>query len=145
MLQYGTKIFLVYSASACWTDYYELGMLTAPSVTNLLDRASWSKSARPAFQPSPEAGVYATGHNSFFTSPDGKQDWILYHANSGPSQGCGAHRSPRAQPFTWNADGTPNFGKPIPADRPIPRTHRRIDYVTGPWNLGHPDAAGLGS
>jgi len=120
-LQHGTKIFLVYSASGCWTDYYELGMLTATSGSNLLDRASWSKSPRPVFQPSPEAGVYATGHNSFFQSRDGRQDWILYHANSEPNQGCGTHRSPRAQPFTWNADGTPNFGKPIPTDRPIPR------------------------
>jgi GH43 family beta-xylosidase len=36
------------------------------------------------FQTSEENGVYAPGHNSFFTSPDGKEDWILYHANTKP-------------------------------------------------------------
>jgi len=115
------KVFVTYSASACWTDNYALGMLEADSSSDLLDPAAWKKSPVPVFQQSPEAQVYATGHNSFFKSPDGKQDWILYHANSEPGQGCGWHRSPRAQPFTWNADGTPDFGTPVPAGKPIPR------------------------
>ena len=29
-------------------------------------------------------------------------------------QGCGDNRSPRIQKFTWNADGTPDFGTPVP-------------------------------
>ncbi|HEY1273041.1 MAG TPA: family 43 glycosylhydrolase, partial [Terriglobales bacterium] len=113
ILQHGGKLFLIYSASACWTDYYSLGMLTAASGSDLLDPASWKKSSEPVFQQSRENNVFAPGHNSFFKSPDGKQDWIIYHANSKPGQGCGMHRAPRAQPFTWNADGTPNFGTPI--------------------------------
>ncbi|HTE12138.1 MAG TPA: family 43 glycosylhydrolase, partial [Chitinophagaceae bacterium] len=52
----------------------------------------------------------ATGHNSFFVSPNGKENWILYHANTNPGDGCGNKRSPRAQRFTWNTDGTPHFG-----------------------------------
>ncbi len=120
-LKHGDKIFLVYSGSACWTDYYALGMLEATSGSDLLNPASWKKSPKPVFQQSIEARVYATGHNSFFKSPDGKQDWLIYHANSLPGQGCGAHRSPRIQPFTWNADGTPNFGVPVAAGVAIPR------------------------
>jgi len=96
-------------------------MLTAVSGSNLLDATSWKKSPKPVFQQSPKAGAYATGHNSFFKSPDGR-DWILYHANSAPRQGCGQHRSPRAQPFTWKPDGTPEFGQPIPIGTPIPWT-----------------------
>jgi GH43 family beta-xylosidase len=115
------KIFLTYSASACWTDYYSLGMLTAVSGSDLLEADSWTKSPHPVFQQSPANHVYATGHNSFFKSPDGR-DWLLYHANSEPEQGCGWHRSPRAQPFAWNSDGTPNFGEPVPAGVPIPWT-----------------------
>lgn len=107
------KIFIIYSASGCWTDFYALGMLTANSNSDILDPSSWTKSAQPVFKQSPENGVYAPGHNSFFKSPDGKEDWILYHANSAPGQGCGGKRSPRAQQFTWNADGTPNFGIPL--------------------------------
>ncbi len=120
-LQHDDKIFLIYSASACWTDYYSLGMLSATSGSDLLDAASWKKSPEPVFQQSPKDGVYAPGHNSFFKSPDGTQDWILYHANSKPGQGCGKHRSPRAQPFTWNADGTPDFGTPVAPGTPIQR------------------------
>lgn len=117
ILKHGTKIFIIYSASACWTPYYELGMLTASLSSNLLHASSWKKSDHPVFWQSPDASVYATGHNSFFKSPDGKQDWILYHANSHPNDGCGITRSPRAQPFTWNPDGTPDFGRPIPASQ----------------------------
>lgn len=121
ILKHDNKIFLIYSASACWTDNYALGMLTADSGADLLNPAVWKKSPRPVFQQSPENHVYATGHNSFFKSSDGQQDWILYHANSAPHQGCGAHRSPRAQPFTWNTDGSPDFGVPVPAGKPLSR------------------------
>ncbi len=107
------KIFVVYSASGCWTDFYALGMLTASADADLLNPASWTKSAEPVFKRSLENGVYAPGHNSFFKSPDGKEDWILYHANDKPGQGCGGFRSPRAQRFSWNDDGTPNFGTPV--------------------------------
>jgi len=48
------------------------------------------------------------------------RDWIIFHANSEPKQGCGGHRSPRAQPFTWKADGTPDFGRPLPTGQPLP-------------------------
>lgn len=112
-LVHGDKIFLVYSASACWTDMYALGMLTADANADLLNPASWKKAAEPVFKQSVKNKVYATGHNSFFTSPDGKENWILYHANSNPGDGCGNKRSPRAQKFSWNADGTPNFGEPV--------------------------------
>ncbi len=121
MLKHGDKLFLIYSASGCWTDYYTLGEEVASANSNLLNPKSWKKVPHPVFSESPEAHAYGTGHNSFFTSPDGKQDWIIYHANSESHQGCGPRRSPRAQPFTWKADGTPDFGKPIPLDQPIPR------------------------
>ncbi len=119
MLKHGHNLFLVYSASGCWTDYYALGMLTADKDSNLLDPSSWKKSTVPVFKASPENSVYAPGHNSFFKSPDGKQDWILYHANDKPGEGCGKMRSPRIQQFFWRADGTPDFGVPIKTGVPI--------------------------
>ena len=109
----GDKIFLIYSASGCWTDTYALGMLTTKNNADLMNAASWKKSPEPVFKQSIENSVYAPGHNSFFTSPDRKENYILYHANSKPAQGCGSFRSPRAQKFTWNEDGTPNFGVPV--------------------------------
>ena len=107
------KVFIVYSASACWADEYSLGMLTADATSDLLLPSSWKKSEEPVFKQSPENSVFASGHNSFFTSPDGKENWILYHANSAAGQGCDHRRSPRMQQFKWKKDGTPDFGTPV--------------------------------
>lgn len=108
----GDKTFLIYSASGCWTDFYALGMLTLKG-KSILKASSWEKASQPVFKQSVKNSVYAPGHNSFFTSPDGEENWILYHANDKPGQGCGEYRSPRAQKFTWNSDGTPYFGEPL--------------------------------
>lgn len=108
----GGKIFLIYSASGCWTDDYALGMLTLKEEGDPLRAEDWVKSPEPVFVKSPQHGAFGPGHNGFFKSPDGKQDWIIYHANPLPGLGCADKRSPRMQPFSWNADGTPNFGEP---------------------------------
>ena len=113
------KLYLVYSASGCWTDAYCLGMLTFTG-KDPLDQGGWKKNPESVFKQRPEAGIYAPGHNSFFKSPDGKENWILYHANSAPGQGCGRYRSPRAQKFMFKKDGTPDFGIPVDPDKPIP-------------------------
>jgi GH43 family beta-xylosidase len=119
MLVHKDNVFIIYSASGCWTDFYALGMLTASVHSNLLDASSWKKFPQPVFNQSTENRVFAPGHNSFFKSPDGKEDWILYHANDEPGQGCGNQRSPRAQKFTWNPDGTPQFGEPVKEGIPL--------------------------
>jgi len=111
-LVHNNKIFVVYSGSGCWTDHYALGLLSASAKSDLLDSRSWTKSKDPLFKTSVDNAVYSPGHNSFFKSPDGNEDWILYHANDKPGQGCGGFRSPRMQRFTWNADGMPDFGLP---------------------------------
>ena len=120
VLRNGEKLFVVYSASGCWTDYYSLGLLKFSGKKNLLDSTKWEKNPKPIFTQSKTNAVYAPGHNSFFKSPDGKEDWILYHANSQPGQGCGRQRSPRAQRFSWNKDGLPDFGEPVKENTPIP-------------------------
>lgn len=119
ILRHKDKLFLIYSASGCWTDFYALGMLTISSSANLLDAAAWKKSPEPVFTQSPANDVFAPGHNSFFKSPNGKEDWILYHANEDPGQGCGNHRSPRAQKFAWREDGTPYFGDPVKVNEKV--------------------------
>jgi GH43 family beta-xylosidase len=119
-LIHGSNLFVVYSASACWTDDYALGLLRFTGSDNLLDPGSWIKSPEPVFKQSPANSVFATGHNSFFISPDGKENWILYHANSHPGDGCGNKRSPRAQPFGWTTDGLPDFGIPVKEGLAIP-------------------------
>ncbi|MGW6929186.1 family 43 glycosylhydrolase [Lentzea sp. NPDC054927] len=106
------RVMIVYSASACWGPDYKLGLLTLTG-SDPLNRSHWTKSPNPVFQRNDGNGVFAPGHNGFFKSPDGTEDWIVYHANDSASGGCDMNRSTRAQKFTWNADGTPNFGTPV--------------------------------
>lgn len=111
-LYHGGKTMIVFSASYCQGADYKLGLLTLTG-SDPLSASSWTKSANPVFQKDEAAKVYGPGHNGFFKSPDGKEDWIVYHANSAANGGCDMNRSTRAQKFTFNSDGTPNFGKPV--------------------------------
>jgi GH43 family beta-xylosidase len=106
-------LFIIYSASNCWTPDYKLGMLTYNG-GDPLNIDSWIKNPEPVFERSDENGVFGPGHNGFFRSPDGTEDWIVYHANTSASGGCDSGRTTRVQEFTWNEDGTPNFGVPAP-------------------------------
>ena len=111
-------LFLTYSASACWSDDYSLGLLHAAPGADPLDPAAWSKSPQPVLKSA--NGVYATGHNGFFVSPDGKENWIIYHANSGPGMKCTQKRAPHIQRFGWREDGWPQFGEPVSQGTALP-------------------------
>lgn len=117
VLKRNGKIFISYSASA--TDYnYCMGLLSADEDSDLLDPESWTKSPEPVFQTNEENSQYGPGHNSFTVSEDGSQDILIYHArNYREIVGdplWDPNRHTRAQVFTWNEDGTPNFGTPVP-------------------------------
>jgi GH43 family beta-xylosidase len=112
-LEHDGKLFLVFSASGSWTDSYCLGMLSLTG-GDPLDPASWTKSPKPVFTGTKD--VISPGHASFTTSPDGKQDWIVYH--SARFAGAGWDRVVNTQRFTWRADGTPDFGRPVSPDVP---------------------------
>jgi GH43 family beta-xylosidase len=119
VLKRNGRIFLIFSASTTWSDDYCLGMLTAAEDGDLLDPSSWIKTPHPVFIKSAENEVFAPGHNSFTQSPDGQEDWIVYHAIS-ESNGGASRRSTRMQPFGWNEDGSPGFGAPVAENRPLP-------------------------
>ncbi|MCA0457732.1 MAG: family 43 glycosylhydrolase [Chloroflexi bacterium] len=118
-LYHDDKTFIVYSGSFCATPDYALGLLTYNG-GDVLEASSWDKSPEPVFQRSDENGVFGPGHNGFFKSPDGTEDWLVYHANDAAEDGCGGTRTTRVQKFTWNEDGTPNFGVPVSITTDIP-------------------------
>jgi GH43 family beta-xylosidase len=111
------RVFIAYSASASWTDDYALGLLVFEG-GDILSPAAWRRIESPVFAQCRDAGVYGPGHNSFVTSPDGREDWMVYHA-IGRSGGGWAARSVRAQRITWRADGLPDFGRPVGAGVPV--------------------------
>ncbi|MGZ4964469.1 MAG: glycoside hydrolase family 43 protein [Limisphaerales bacterium] len=108
------KVFLVYAANLSWTDNECLGMLVN-SDGNFLNAASWTKQSQPVFKTmtSTNGSVYGPGHCSLSQSLDGTEDWIFYHAAK--TSGSGWDRDVRMQKFTWDPNGYPNFGQPIPA------------------------------
>ncbi len=110
----GDRTFVVYSASGSWTDSYCLGQLTLLG-PDPMDPKAWRKKEIPVF--SGTAKVISPGHASFTKSPDGTEDWIVYHAAKRP--GAGWNRNVRMQRYTWDTDGNPVFGVPVPPDVPM--------------------------
>ncbi|MFB6342743.1 family 43 glycosylhydrolase [Saccharicrinis sp. FJH62] len=133
ILYRGDKVIIIYSASASWTQWYSLGMFSNDT-GNLLDAASWIKSPTPLFQKSDKNRIYSTGHCSFTKSPDGREDWILFHAKTVPDNGWDG-RKPHLQQFTWDENDNPVFGEPLSVDTRIPipssdnRKHQTITFA----------------
>jgi GH43 family beta-xylosidase len=107
------NVYMTFSASFCGTDNYCLGLLTLKSNGDPLNASDWSKTSSPVFTSNTSGGAFGPGHNGFFVSPDGTENWLIYHANNTSGEGCGNSRNPRIQKFTWNTDGSPGFGNPL--------------------------------
>jgi GH43 family beta-xylosidase len=114
-LEHAGQEFIIYSTRESWLPAYRLGQLRLASATaDPMDPANWVKSG-PVFAGT--GSVYGVGHASFTTSPDGTEDWIVYHSKVDPSPGW--NRDIRVQKFGWNSDGSPNFGIPVTAGQSI--------------------------
>jgi len=131
-LTYQGRTFVTYSASFCDTPDYKLGLLELVG-EDALNPAHWKKYDQPVFSRTEQ--VFGPGHNGFFKSPDGKEQWLIYHGNDKASQGCGATRSLRAQKFDMDKQGFPQFGKPlapgVQVARPSGEQGPRVGKVQG--------------
>ena len=103
---------IIYSGSGYWRNEYALGRLTYNGVGPIMSASSWTKASQPVFQAT--SLVTGVGHASFTKSPDVTEDWIVYHAHASPTV-WQDDRVIRIQPFTFNSNGTPNFGSPVAA------------------------------
>lgn len=119
ILQRNGKLFLTYSACDTGKPDYKIGMLIADDRADVLDPHSWVQYPTPIFERNDAAGVFGPGHHAFFKSPDGKEDWIVYHAKTSAAYTY-AGRTTRAQPFKWTAKGMPDLGLPLPLSAEIP-------------------------
>jgi GH43 family beta-xylosidase len=104
----GDTLFVIYSASGSWTDDYCLGQLTWTG-GDPCNPKSWIKAPDAVFSRSET--VFGPGHCSFVESRDSAENWIVYH--SAKHSGAGWNRQINMQRFTWNLDGSPDFGRPI--------------------------------
>ncbi len=114
VLRHQDRLFIIYSASGSWGDDYCLGQL-AWTGGDPLKPESWVKKPTPVFSRTKE--VFGPGHCSFVKSPDGREDWIVYHAAK--RSGSGWDRNIRLQRFGWLPDGSPDFGTPVSPGVPL--------------------------
>ena len=111
----GDKLFILYSASGCWTPYYCVGLLHCDADADLLAPVSWVKEKEPVFSLSMNDSVWGPGGASFVPSPDSSEWYVLYHARNLPNGviGSGELRSPRIQKISWDERGFPVLGTPV--------------------------------
>lgn len=109
-----TDVFIIYSASGSWTDHYNLGQLRLTG-SDPLDPEAWTKKDTAVFFST--STVFSPGHASFTKSPDGQEDWIIYH--TAKHRGARWNRDVCMKRFTWDAKGSPVFGQPSPKGVPI--------------------------
>ena len=117
VLKNGDQVFIVYSCRESWLKEYRQGILQLNNPDDdPLNPENWTKKG-PVFQGNNK--VFGVGHVCFVKSPDETEDWIVYHSKKSTDPGW--QRDVRMQNFSWNADGTPDFGKAIPAGVEIRR------------------------
>lgn len=112
------RVWIAYSGAGSWTPFYSIGLLSLELGADPLDPVKWTKAEQPLMQMDGDAEVYGPGHNTFVASPDGTEDWIVYHATSGQGDGWN-NRKARAQRIEWQKDGLPVFGSPLSLATPI--------------------------
>ncbi|MGG1880689.1 family 43 glycosylhydrolase [Paenibacillus cisolokensis] len=118
ILKHQGRLFIAYSGAGSWTPFYSIGLLTLKEGGDPLQPDDWTKLEQPLMVMDEEAEVYGPGHNSFTSSPDGSETWIVYHATSGVHDGW-SNRKARAQKVSWDEQGMPVFGQPLSLDTAI--------------------------
>lgn len=112
ILQHNGTTYLIYSTCDTGLPDYQLWELSIPSTGDPLNAASWTQHSGAVFARSDANGVFGPGHNAFFTSPDGTEQWIVYGAKD-TSATTYDNRVSRIQKIGWNADGSPALGTPL--------------------------------
>lgn len=110
ILQRSGTTFLVYSTCDTGKPDYQLWMKSLPAGADPLAPGDWTEHPDAVLARNDAEGVYGPGHNGFFKSPDGSEDWMVYHAKN-TSQYTYDYRTARIQRVTWNQD-LPMFGPP---------------------------------
>ncbi|MES2660777.1 MAG: glycoside hydrolase family 43 protein [Verrucomicrobiota bacterium] len=119
VIKHGDRLFLTYSACDTGKPDYKVGYLWADVKSDPMKVESWKQQDRPLLERADANKVFGPGHHGFFKSPDGKEDWIVYH---GKTSGGYTYRgrSTRAQKLVWSAGGFPEKVVLLALDAEIP-------------------------
>ncbi|KAB5584768.1 alpha-N-arabinofuranosidase 2 [Coniochaeta sp. 2T2.1] len=113
------QTFIIYSAARVNTPFYCLAQLELVG-NDPMEYQSWLKNRDGCvFHQNTQAGVFATGHASFTTSPDGSEDYVVYHAMTTADPPADIYRTIRTQKIDWDQNtGSPKF--PLAENGPFP-------------------------
>lgn len=115
VLQRDGRVFVAFSASASWEVTYKVGLLELAAGGDPMNPAAWRKHSRPILE---QAGrTWGPGHNCFVRSPDGTEDWIVFHAKI--ETRANWKRAIHLQRFSWDAEGYPVFDAPLDPGVPM--------------------------
>ncbi len=152
------RTWMTYSVCDTGKPDYGLWMMSIASNADPLNPGNWQQHDGARFARSDARGVFGPGHHGFFRSPDGSEDWIVYHAKTTGAYTY-ADRTTRVQRIGFNGDGSPNLGEPLavgatqdlPSGDPGPSTGWINDdgrssgvgslTYSGTWNSGNGCAA----
>ncbi|MFJ6984780.1 MULTISPECIES: family 43 glycosylhydrolase [unclassified Streptomyces] len=147
------RTWMTYSTCDTGKPDYQVWMMSLRDGADPLVPGNWTRHQGAVFSRADDRGVFGPGHHAFFRSPDGTEDWIVYHAKT-TSQLTYGNRTTRAQRIGWNADGSPALGRPLalgatqdlPSGDPGSGNHWINDdsrssgdgtvTYTGAWNAG---------
>ena len=121
ILRHGGKVFVLYSTDMSNYQWYQICALYADESSDLLDPKSWTKIEGPLLNKSLNPGddSLAPGHACVVQSPDGTEDWLIYHAFAGNTESFSGEqeaRCARALKIEWDENGMPVMGNPIAFD-----------------------------
>jgi GH43 family beta-xylosidase len=119
VIKHDNLLFLTYSACDTGKPDYKVGCLWADAKSSLMKVESWTQVNQPLLERSDTNGVYGPGHHGFFKSPDGKEDWIVYHGKT-TVEFTYKGRNTRAQKLEWDDKGFPKKVVPLPLDAKVP-------------------------
>ena len=119
VVEHDGKVYFAHSSSSFTNDNYCVGLSVldlngwdeaSGSLSDyVMTESNWKKSTTPILERSDENAAFGPGSPLFVKSPDGTEDWLIYHA--GPIGGqTSTDRRVRAQKINWTDDGQINLG-----------------------------------
>ncbi len=91
------RTWMTYSTCDTGKPDYQVWMMSLPSTADPLVPGNWTRRSGAVFSRADDHGVYGPGHHAFFRSPDGKEDWIVYHAKTHFGEHLQQPHHPRAE------------------------------------------------
>jgi GH43 family beta-xylosidase len=109
VLQKDGKVFLTMSEGDYQSDGYRLSYLMNTD-GDFLNEDSWTRTNNVFVATDDVSGPARAG---FVKSPDGKEDWMIYHSRVYKGTERSSWRQVNIKKMGWNEDGTPDFGDPV--------------------------------